>query len=123
MVFSLMFLVGFALADDKEWVSPSKAINYLGQFVMVCGVVSSTDREFNDRSGRDSDPGDVTFLYFEQPATDHQFAAAIQGEYGKEFSFKSASLVGQKTCVYGKVKKYKGKAVITLVRAEQIDTE
>jgi hypothetical protein len=132
LVFTLLCLAGLVWAEDDERVSASEAINHVGEFAMVCGVVVATHRERNkyfpdprsqDDSGGDTGPSDVTYLYFDQPAPEHEFAAAIMSKHRKEFTFKPASLEGRKACVYGEVKRFEGKAMINLIRAEQIATE
>ena len=109
-------LSGPAQAQKEDIVRAHQAIEHAGEYAMVCGVVASA------RYNRDS-KGAPTYLNFDKPYPDQDFSAIIFGKNRKNFSPEPETLTGYKACVYGKVKVYKGKAQIELVKADQLSVK
>ena len=109
-------LSGPARAQQEDIVRAHQAIEHAGEYAMVCGVVASA------RYNRDS-KGAPTYLNFDKPYPDQDFSAIIFGKNRKNFSPDPETLAGYKACVYGKVKIYKGKAQIELVKADQLSVK
>ena len=96
-----------------DMVRAHEAAEYAGEFAMVCGVVASA-------SYVESSRGKPTYLNFDKPYPEHDFSAIIFGKNRKNFEVKPETLEGYKACVYGKIKLYRGKAQIELVKNEQL---
>ena len=109
-------LSGPARAQQEDIVRAHQAIEHAGEYAMVCGVIASA------RYNRES-KGAPTYLNFDKPYPDQDFSAIIFGKNRKNFSPDPETLAGYKACVYGKVKIYKGKAQIELVKADQLSVK
>jgi len=109
----LLFISSNALAQPNDIVRAHEAIEYAGDYAMVCGVIASADYLSSSRSG-------PTHLNFDKPYPDHEFSAVLFKKNRKNFKIKPETLTGYKACVYGKVKVYKGKAQIELVKENQL---
>ena len=109
----LILAAGMAAAQNSDMVRAHDAINYAGDFAMVCGVIADANYALNVR-------GEPTYLNFDKPYPDHDFTAIVWGRDRRNFSDRPESLKGLKACVYGKVKIYKGKAQIVLIKPEQL---
>jgi len=106
--------VGAAESQLSDMVRPSEAIQHVGEFAMVCGVIASA------RYARDS-RGEPTYLNFDKPYPDQDFTVVIWGQDRREFAVAPEDLEGYKACVYGKVDQYRGKAQIVARRGEQLN--
>jgi hypothetical protein len=109
-------LSGPLLAQQEDIVRAHQAIDHAGEYAMVCGVIASA--RYNKES-----KGAPTYLNFDKPYPDQDFSAIIFGKNRKNFSPEPETLTGYKACVYGKVKIYKGKAQIELVKADQLSVK
>lgn len=113
-ILSVFLLLSSAVqAQQDDRLMAQDAINYVGEFAMVCGVIASA------RYLKDS-KGGPTYLNFDKPYPDHDFTAIIFAKNRKNFKLAPETLTGYKACVYGKVKAYKGKAQIELVVEDQL---
>jgi len=100
-------------AQPPDIVRPHEAIDRVGDIAMVCGVIASTKYLKNTR-------GSPTYLNFDKAYPDQEFSAILFGKNRKNFVVKPETLTGYQACVYGKIKKYKGKAQIELVIEKQL---
>jgi DNA/RNA endonuclease YhcR with UshA esterase domain len=98
---------------DSTTISPTAAINHVGESVTVCGVVASA--KFAERTNRQP-----TFLNFGTPYPNQVFTAVIWGSNRGRFAYPPETLEGQTICVSGKVELYKGKAEIIVSTPAQI---
>ena len=115
----IISIVAWAQGEDKIWSHEAK--NHIGEYAMVCGVIVGVRRERQAPQPRFQGPStDSTILYFDKLPPHHEFVAVIEDVNRRAFPDEPESFVDQKTCVYGKILKYKGMKVIALVRAEQI---
>ena len=105
-----------AYGQPPDMVRAHEAINYAGEYAMVCGVIASAN--YLDKSR-----GEPTHLNFDKPYPEQPFSAIIFGKNRKNFTVKPETLTGYKACVYGKIKLYKGKAQIELVKNEQLSVK
>jgi len=112
----ILFFSGVAQAQLEDMVRTHDAIDHAGEFVMVCGVIASA-RYLKEVKGA------PTYLNFDKPYPDQEFSAIIFGKNRKNFSPDPESLTGYKACVYGKVRVYRGKAQIELVKADQLSVK
>ena len=103
-------------AQTDDMVKAHDAIEHAGQFAMVCGVIASA-KYLKDSKGA------PTYLNFDKPYPDHEFSAIIFGKNRKNFKLQPETLTGYKACVYGKVRVYKGKAQIELVKEDQLSVK
>ena len=97
-------------------VRAHEAIEYRGEFAMVCGVIASANYLKKSKGG-------PSYLNFDKPYPEHEFSAILFGKNRKNFDLKPETLTGYKACVYGKIKVYKGKAQIELVKANQLSVK
>jgi hypothetical protein len=109
-------LSGPVLAQQEDIVRAHQAIDHAGEYAMVCGVIASA--RYNKES-----KGAPTYLNFDKPYPGQDFSAIIFAKNRKNFSPEPETLTGYKACVYGKVKIYKGKAQIELVKADQLSVK
>ena len=112
----ILFYSGFVQAQQEDIVRAHDAIEHAGEFAMVCGVIASA-RYLKEVKGA------PTYLNFDKPYPDQEFSAIIFGKNRKNFSPDPESLTGYKACVYGKVRVYRGKAQIELVKADQLSVK
>jgi len=111
----LMFSApGYAQQDDM--VRAFEAREHAGEYAMVCGVIASAKYLQGSR-------GAPTYLNFDKPYPDSEFSAIIFGKNRKNFSPDPETLTGYKACVYGKVRMYKGRAQMELVKADQLSVK
>jgi hypothetical protein len=103
-------------AQREDLVRAHEAREYAGQYAMVCGVIASAKYLQNSR-------GAPTYLNFDKPYPDSEFSAVIFGKNRKNFSPGPETLTGYKACVYGKIKMYKGKPQMELVKADQLSVK
>ena len=105
-----------AHAQVPDMVRAHEAMQYAGEYAMVCGVIASAKYQ---KDGR----GSPTYLNFDKPYPEHEFSAIMYGKNRKKFEVKPETLTGYKACVYGKIKTYKGKAQIELVKGNQLSVK
>lgn len=108
-----LFLSGGVKAQQDEIVRAHEAIEHRGEYAMVCGVIADANYLEDSRGG-------PTYLNFDKPYPDHDFSAIIFEKNRKNFKVAPETLAGYKACVYGKVKVYKGKAQIEIVKQQQL---
>ncbi len=116
IMIAVLSLSGAVQAQQEDIVRAHQAIEHAGEYAMVCGVIAGA------RYSKDS-KGAPTYLNFDKPFPDHAFSAIIFGKNRRNFSLAPETLVGYKACVYGKVRVYKGKAQIELVKADQLSVK
>jgi hypothetical protein len=125
--------VAWTQVQSENGIWSHEAKNHDGELAMVCGAIVRVHKERQAGWGPLMQPPyqtyfdpiiEDTILYFDKLPPDHEFAAVIKDDNRGAFPDKLESFVGQKACVYGKILKYKdNKAVMTLVRADQIAVE
>ena len=106
-------------------ISAEEAQNHLNELVMVCGLIVDTyfehsiTHEFDDRylAGQRN-----TYLYFDKPRGEHDFAAIVIESVRKFLPKKPESLKGHRACVFGKVSRYRQRVAIQIIRSEQLAT-
>jgi len=103
-------------AQPDDMVRAHEAIEHTGEYAMVCGVIASATYLKDSK-------GAPTYLNFDKPWPDHDFSAIIFGKNRKNFKLQPETLTGYKACVYGKVRIYKGKAQIELVKQDQLSVK
>jgi len=111
---SILSAPGYAQQDDM--VRANEATDHAGEYAMVCGVIASAKYLQNSR-------GAPTYLNFDKPYPDSEFSAVIFGKNRMNFSPDPETLTGYKACVYGKIKMYKGRAQMELVKADQLSVK
>ena len=100
-------------AQAPDMVRAHDAMQYVGEYAMVCGVIASASYQ-RDRRGA------PTYLNFDKAYPEHEFSAILYGKNRPNFKIEPETLTGYKACVYGKIKAYKGKAQIVLVKENQL---
>jgi hypothetical protein len=118
----LLAYTGVSWAQSDERIKPEEAKNHVGDQATVCGLIVDFRRELPSAFSPPDPSIDGTLLFFDQPHPDHEFMGVIENTYRKEFPYELQTLKGKKACVFGKIQMYKGKAMIALVRPEQIAT-
>jgi len=103
-------------AQQDDMVRAHEARDHAGEYAMVCGVIASARYLQGSR-------GAPTYLNFDKPYPESQFSAVIFGKNRKNFSPDPETLTGYKACVYGKIKMYKGRAQMELVKADQLSVK
>jgi len=103
-------------AQQDDMVRAHEARDHAGEYAMVCGVIASASYLQGVR-------GAPTYLNFDEPYPDNEFSAVIFGKNRKNFSPDPETLTGYKACVYGKVRMYKGRAQMELVKADQLSVK
>lgn len=103
-------------AQQDDMVRAHQAIDHVGELAMVCGVIASTRYLEGVR-------GAPTYLNFDKPYPESDFSVVIFGKNRKNFNPPPETLDGYKACVYGKIKLYKGKAQMQLVKTEQLSVK
>lgn len=94
-------------------VRAHEAGDYVGELVMVCGVVASARHAQSSRGG-------PTYLNFDKAYPEHVFTVLIWGRDRREFDIAPERLEGYKACAYGKVELYRGKPQMTIRQREQL---
>jgi exonuclease VII large subunit len=107
------FLSSGLQAQPDDMVRAHEAIEHRGEYAMVCGVIAGANYLKDSKGG-------PTYLNFDKPYPDHDFSAIIFKKNRKNFKIAPETLTGYKACVYGKVKVYKGKAQVELVKEQQL---
>jgi hypothetical protein len=102
-----------AQATPPDIVRAHEAIEYAGEYAMVCGVIAEATYLKNSR-------GTPTYLNFDKAYPDAEFSAILFGKNRKKFKIKPETLTGYNACVHGWIKLYKGKAQIELVKENQL---
>jgi len=105
-----------AFAQQDDMVRAHEAREHAGEYAMVCGVIASASYVQGAR-------GAPTYLNFDKPYPDSEFSAVIFGRNRKNFNPYPETLTGYKACVYGKIKMYKGRAQMELVKADQLSVK
>jgi len=116
VIIGLLSLSSFAQAQQEDMVRANQAIEHAGEYAMVCGVIASAKYLQNSR-------GAPTYLNFDKPYPDSEFSAVIFGKNRKNFDPAPETLTGYKACVYGKVRVYKGKPQMELVKSMQLSVK
>jgi hypothetical protein len=116
VIFALLSLVSVARAQTEDMVRANQAVEHAGEYAMVCGVIASTKYLQNSR-------GAPTYLNFDKPWPDSEFSAVIFGKNRKNFDPAPETLTGYKACVYGKIRVYKGKPQMELVKSMQLSVK
>jgi len=116
VIIGLLSLGSFAQAQQEDMVRANQAIEHAGEYAMVCGVIASAKYLQNSR-------GAPTYLNFDKPYPDSEFSAVIFGKNRKNFDPAPETLTGYKACVYGKVRVYKGKPQMELVKSMQLSVK
>jgi hypothetical protein len=116
VIFALLSLVSVARAQPEDMVRANQAVEHAGEYAMVCGVIASTKYLQKSR-------GAPTYLNFDKPWPDSEFSAVIFGKNRKNFDPAPETLTGYKACVYGKVRVYKGKPQMELVKSMQLSVK
>ena len=111
--FFCLLLSPVASAQSANLIKTHEAIEHVGEYAVVCGVIAST-------SYRKSSNRRPTFLNFDKPYPDQDFSAVVFGEDRKNFKVKPESLTNREACVVGIVSAYRGKAQIVLVKDIQL---
>lgn len=115
-VITLLLFSASGQAQQDDMVRAQEAIGHAGEFAMVCGVIASTKYLQNSR-------GAPTYLNFDKPWPDSEFSAVVFGKNRKHFDPAPETLTGYKACVYGKIRVYKGKPQMELVKAGQLSVK
>jgi len=103
-------------AQPDDMVRAHEAIDYAGEYAMVCGLIASAKYLPDSKGG-------PTYLNFDKPYPEHDFSAIVFQKNRKNFTIKPETLTGYKACVYGKIRLYKGKAQIELVKDIQLSVK
>ncbi len=112
-MFYLSYFVLFLLAfppQEPTTISGAEAKAHAGQIVRVCGIVKS----IKERRGNAP-----TFLNFDQPYPKNEFTAIIWRWQRHRFLDLGKQL-GRNVCVTGQVREYRGRAQMTLTKADQL---
>jgi len=115
-VLCLLLVSAPGRAQQDDMLRAHQAIEHAGEFAMVCGVIASAKYLQNAR-------GAPTYLNFDKPWPDSEFSAIIFGKNRKYFDPAPETLTGYKACVYGKIRVYKGKPQMELVKADQLSVK
>jgi DNA/RNA endonuclease YhcR with UshA esterase domain len=94
-------------------VSPENTPKHLGETATVCGVVASAKFAVNSRS-------QPTFLDLERPYPNAPFTVVIFGSDRAKFGTPETSLRGERVCVTGQIRDYRGKPEIILNDPSQL---
>lgn len=112
----LLIFSASACAQQDDMVRAFEARQHAGEYAMVCGVIASAKYLQNSR-------GAPTYLNFDKPYPDSEFSAIIFGKNRKNFNPAPETLTGYKACVYGKIRMYKGRPQMELVKADQLSVK
>lgn len=100
------------VADDSS-IRPVDAINYVGQFATVCGIVASAKYATGTK-------GQPTFLNLDKSYPNQIFTAVIWGSDRDKFGVPPEKLEGKRICVAGNIALYRGRPEIVVSRPGQI---
>ena len=106
-------LVCIAFAQEQS-IASDKAIDYVGEYVTVCGEVVSA--HFANRSR-----GKPTFLNIDEPYPRQTFTVVIWGNNRNKFGGDPENtLLWKDVCVTGRVEIFRGVAQVTAKSSDQI---
>ena len=106
-------LVCIAFAQEQS-IASDKAIDYVGEYVTVCGEVVSA--HFASRSR-----GKPTFLNIDEPYPRQTFTVVIWGNNRNKFGGDPENtLLWKDVCVTGRVEIFRGVAQVTAKSSDQI---
>jgi len=106
-------LVCIAFAQEQS-IASDKAIDYVGEYVTVCGEVVSA--HFASRSR-----GKPTFLNIDEPYPRQTFTVVIWGNNRNKFGGNPENtLLWKDVCVTGRVEIFRGVAQVTAKSSDQI---
>ena len=106
-------LVCIAFAQEQS-IASDKAIDYVGEYVTVCGEVVSA--HFANRSR-----GKPTFLNIDEPYPRQTFTVVIWGNNRNKFGGNPENtLLWKDVCVTGRVEIFRGVAQVTAKSSDQI---
>ena len=106
-------LVCIAFAQE-QLIASDKAIDYVGEYVTVCGEVVSA--HFASRSR-----GEPTFLNIDEPYPRQTFTVVIWGNNRNKFGGDPENtLLWKDVCVTGRIEIFRGVAQITAKSSDQI---
>ena len=106
-------LVCIAFAQEQS-IASDKAIDYVGEYVTVCGEVVSA--HFASRSR-----GKPTFLNIDEPYPQQTFTVVIWGNNRNNFGGDPKNtLLWKDVCVTGRIEIFRGVAQITAKSSDQI---
>ena len=110
-LFFMLFSVG--LFAQECGVSIDNALDFKGEEITVCGVVSqvSTPNSF----------GDPTYLNFGGYFPNHKFTAVLWGRNKHNFKDNLKIYAGKRVAVTGVIQEYAGLGQIVLVYPDQIE--
>ena len=112
---SLLALASSAIAQAPDMVLAKDAINHVGDYAMVCGVIAAADYRQDIR-------GTPTYLNFTKPYPNAEFTVVIWGRERDNFEdVVLQDLDGYKACAYGKVETYRGRPQMTISQPEQLN--
>ena len=93
------------LASAPTVVGPSRAVQYVGRTVTVCGRVVSASYAQDSR-------GTPTFLDLDKPYPKEEFRVIIWGTHRSKFGTPELTLLDKRICATGRVEMYRGVAEI-----------
>ena len=106
-------LVCIAFAQEQS-IASDKAIDYVGEYVTVCGEVVSA--HFASRSR-----GKPTFLNIDEPYPRQTFTVVIWGNNRNKFGGDPENtLLWKDVCVTGRIEIFRGVAQVTAKSSDQI---
>ncbi|NIP17960.1 MAG: hypothetical protein GWM87_07240 [Xanthomonadales bacterium] len=117
---------GFDVENQPDvLIGAEAAPDFMHEVVMVCGEIEEAYFERSDMLFSDSSAfagQRNTFLYFDKPKGEHDFVAVVHGTVRKDLAGRPESLKGHRACVFGKISRYRGRAAMRIIRAEQLST-
>lgn len=103
--------------SDLPTITADEALDYVGQKVVVCGVV--VEAVYLSHSQRK-----LTFLNFDRPHPDQSFDVVIEeADRAKFTEAPEETYLNKKVCVTGVVNEFKSKAQITVTDPGQLSVE
>jgi endonuclease YncB( thermonuclease family) len=102
--------------DSLPTLSAAQAADHLGQTARVCGTVASA--RYVERTG-----GQPTFLNLDRPHPDQSLTVVIWGADRDEFGRPEEQYAGERICVTGKIRSYRGKTEIAARHPSQIEVD
>ncbi len=111
IIFFFILVVSASIA--LAFITPEEAARHIGERQTVCGTVVSAHYAYNLN-------GQPTFLNLDQPYPNQIFTIVIWGDNRDKFKTPPETLEGQKICVTGKIKNYRGGPQIIVSKPSQI---
>ena len=101
LLFVFIVIICFTVFSySKKYITPTEAVNYIGQERTVCGVVASTKYASFSK-------GQPTFLNLDKPYPNHIFTVVIWGKDREKFDKPPETYYkGKKICVHGLISSY-----------------